>query len=98
MGHTNFLIKLRLTWVQDLGSSPKSSRTSNNTLNISYWTKITQKQKVVGINFFEITIIVAHNKFLPKKEKKKRNYQQKKLLIIYIFIYNIYTIFFFFKR
>ena len=86
MGHTNFLIKLRLTWVQDLGSSPKSSRTSNNTLNISYWTKITQKQKVVGINFFGITIIVAHNKFLPKKRKKEKKLPTKKI-VDYIYIY-----------
>jgi hypothetical protein len=26
MGHTNFLFGVELPWVQDLGSSPKSSR------------------------------------------------------------------------
>ena len=25
MDHTNFLVKLKILWVQDLGSSPKSS-------------------------------------------------------------------------
>ena len=37
VGHTNFLVKVELTWVQDFGISPKSSwRLPTNTLNISY--------------------------------------------------------------
>ena len=63
VGHTNFLVKAQLTWVQDTRSSPKSLETSNNTLNISYKTNIAHNQIIIDIDFIKILIIVDHNNF-----------------------------------
>lgn len=50
--HTNFLVKVELMCVQDPGSSSKSLwRLITDTLDIWYWTKITQNQIITYINF-----------------------------------------------
>ena len=65
MGHTNFLIMLGLTWVQDVGSSLKSTwRLSINTLNISYRTKVAQNTIITHTNFLRKKNNVAHANFL----------------------------------
>jgi hypothetical protein len=54
MGHTNFLVKVELTWVQNPGSSFMFlSRLPMNTLNNSYRTKIAQIKIITHIDFLE---------------------------------------------
>ena len=44
VGHTNFLVKVELTWVQRPRGFPKSSwRLPTNTLKISFRTKVAPK-------------------------------------------------------
>ena len=51
VGHTNFVVKVEVTRIQDLGSPPKSSlRLLTNTLHIIYKTKIAQNRIVIHIN------------------------------------------------
>jgi hypothetical protein len=60
LGHTNVLVKVELTWVQDPRSSSKSSwRLPTNTLNISYKSKVAQKRIIIRINFLPKFLVLV---------------------------------------
>ena len=65
MGHIKFLVKVKLTWVQDPGSSLKSSqRLPTNILNNICSTKIAQNQTNHSHWVSKRTISMAHTNFL----------------------------------
>ena len=54
MGHTNFLVKVEWTWVQDPRSSPKlSQRCLTATLNIIHKTKASHNKIITHINYLK---------------------------------------------
>ena len=61
VGHITFLVKVELTWVQDIGCS---RRLLTNTLNINYMEQITQNKIIIQINFLYQQLIVVHVNFL----------------------------------
>jgi hypothetical protein len=64
VGHTSFMgVKVELTCVQDLGSSPQSSRRLPiNTSNISYRTKATQNKLITDIDWLLWPTVIFYYK------------------------------------